>query len=1060
MKTNLQLIFLGTLLAVVYAIPSFGQEVSESSAAENSADSAQDAEASSGDADTVQNDSIPEPDSAAPADNDTPAPEAKADNASEPADASEATPAPAAETPAAETPAAETPAAETPAAETPATETPATETPVAPAVATPPTISRNVPKTTSRRSLGKSGELRFNFSGVTWPAVLEWFADEADLALQLDQIPIGSWTFADPTRSYSVSEALDVINLALLKRGYCLVRRGRMLQVIDLEQQNADKLISELAELVQPEQLETRGRSDIVSCVFPLGSMTPDAAKEELALMIGPWGRVIVLDSARQVKVTEGADKLIAIRDLLTQASSADTDVVEIILEHRAADEILELARPLLDLDPGVNSNESIRISVGIFGDRIYAAGLPGKTGLLEKLIEKADQPLATAESEDGSDVSTPVFLTHTIRSADSATVFDVLQTLLAGTPDARIAIDPKTNAIVAWARPETHEVIVKSITEMEGSGQDFKVLDLKRLDPAQALLTINKFFGITEEGGEGPIVDGDPTTGKIWVRGTSDQIMLVEKLLSELEGDDLLGGLSDKVRILPFTGRAAEDALNQVESLWPVTGRPNKIRTISPSRSGTTSGSSMPGIPERRIMRDAPDARFVPKSDNREPAYRFVTEPIAQSPTQNTTAQQGSGTVAPTNPGSPSDATVPQTTIKVGNADIVVQFTPAGMIIASEDTAALDTFQSLMESVASPSAMASDLPTIIWLKYIKADVAAELISSVLGGAESSFSSAVDSVASGMGGGMLGLLGGLGGLGGGGGGASSSMSILTTSGSVNIVADARLNALIVQANQIDLQMIELILEKVDIAESPEDIELVAKPALIPVIYQDAKDVADVVKSVFGSRIAGAQSSGGSRGGQGGQPSPQDFINALRGGGGGGRGGRGGGGDSASSEPAKINIAVDAKSNSLVVIATPQDFTEVQDLVEELDHSSMVTEETIVTYSTNGSVNPEVMKLALESILGTTASSTSDGGNSNSSSSSQRSGNSTTQSASEIQQRIEAFRARMGSGGFGSRGGGSSSGFGSRGGGAPGSGGSGGGRPSGGGSPGGGGGRGR
>ena len=121
--------------------------------------------------------------------------------------------------------------------------------------------------------------------------------------------------------------------------------------------------------------------------------------------------------------------------------------------------------------------------------------------------------------------------------------------------------------------------------------------------------------------------------------------------------------------------------------------------------------------------------------------------------------------------------------------------------------------------------------------------------------------------------------------------------------------------LIVQANPIDLQMIELILEKIDRQESPEDVETVAKPALIPVIYQDAKDVAEVVKSVFGDRIAGAQSGGGrgGGGGGGGQPSPQDFIDALRGGGG-GRGGRGS--DAATSEPAKISVAVDVKSNSL------------------------------------------------------------------------------------------------------------------------------------------------
>ena len=43
----------------------------------------------------------------------------------------------------------------------------------------------------------------------------------------------------------------------------------------------------------------------------------------------------------------------------------------------------------------------------------------------------------------------------------------------------------------------------------------------------------------------------------------------------------------------------------------------------------------------------------------------------------------------------------------------------------------------------------------------------------------------------------------------------------------------RLNALIIQANQIDMQMIEMILQKIDVQESPEDIETVAKPAFDP-----------------------------------------------------------------------------------------------------------------------------------------------------------------------------------------------------------------------------------
>ncbi len=590
-----------------------------------------------------------------------------------------------------------------------------------------PVTDKAAAKTIAGGELSSQAELRFNFSAAGWSDVLDWFSEQADLSLQLDQVPTGTFSFSDPTRSYSISEGLDVINLALMQRGYSLVRRGRMLQVIDLEAENANKLISEIAELVRAEDLEQRGKSDIVSCVMPLGSLTPDKAREELAQVVGPWGRVIVLDSARQVKVTETAEKLIAIRDLLASAAIADTAVIEIILKHRSSDELLEIARPLLGLEPGQNSSDDIRISVGLYGDRIYAAGLPGKTGLLEALIKKADQPLETTGST-GEQVANPTLQTHPITTADSTAVFDVLQTLLAGTPEARISIEPKTHAIIAWARPETHNMIKETIAKMEGRGQEFKVIDLRRLDPAQALVTINKFFGVTETGGEGPTVDGDPSTGKLWVRGTAEQIALVERLLSELEGSDSVGQLGDKVRILPYTGSDAQKALDQLQQVWSITGRKNKIRTISPTEKESNSG----GIPERRVPRqtDTPPANPSKPADateaRRKPVQRhyLISEPIDP---QDGSDQRAGRIEEP-------ELQNPTTTISVNGADIVVQFTPNGMMVASEDLEALDAFQSLMESFAEPSAAQSDLPTIVWLKYIKADLAAELISSVLGG--------------------------------------------------------------------------------------------------------------------------------------------------------------------------------------------------------------------------------------------------------------------------------------------------------------------------------------
>lgn len=931
-----------------------------------------------------------------------------------------------------------------------------------------------------RRLSGNERDLWFNFSQAQWKTVLEWFADEAELSLEYDQLPFGTFTYSDPTRAYSVSEALDVINLGLMKRGYALARRGRSLQIIDLEMENADKLISEIAELVKPSELDERGDSDIVSCVFPLGSMSPEAAKEELAQMVGPWGRVIVLDSARQVKVTETSSKLRAIRTLLENATSAESQVVEMELEHRTAEELLELARPLLGLEPGENVSEDIRISVSLYGDLIMATGDPGKLSLLEAIVTKRDKPLPTVEGDGESDAALPVFKTHFVATADIATVFDVLQTMLADTPDTRIGLDPNTKAVIARARPETQELIAKTIAEMEGKGQDFKVIQLRRLEPSQALLTINKFFGITEEAAaDGPTVDGDPVTGRLWVRGTPEQIELVEKLINELEGDDGISGLDDRVRILPYTGRAAEEALQQVQSLWQVTGRQNTIRTRTPSRNGSAGR----GIPERRANRE-PDARSTPTNTRpspagddgaRMPGAARLPQPLRSPPAGEVTqipeanlsadsppatrlviqndassSDNDDGASDGDNGGGADQATAAERRMsRTGSerseqagsgGDILVELTPAGIVIASEDVEALNAFEALFQSFASPSAMQTDLPTIFWLKYAEADATAELVLSVLGGGESTISSAVDTVTGGGFSGMLGLLGG----GGGGGSSSSSRSVLTSTGSVSIIPDMRLNALIVQANPVDLQMIELILEKVDRQESPEDIETTAKPALIPVIYQDADDVATVVKSVFGDRIVGNESGGGGRGGRGGggdgPPSPQDFINALRGGG--GRGGRGGG-DTPTFEAPKISIAVDAKSNSLVVIATPQDFEEVRSLVSALDYGGKENEEVVVTVPVGGGLNTNVLVTALESILGTqvTATSSSDSSSSTASSNNDNSNNGGASEA-DVQRRQEFFN-RLRSGGFGGRPGGFG-GFGGRGGGFGGFGGRGGG----------------
>lgn len=912
--------------------------------------------------------------------------------------------------------------------------TPSDTPAVAPTAAPAPTP---VPKNFSTSM--EEARLSFNFSGADWRLVLEWLAEEAQLSLQVDRYPTGTVNFSDPSRTYSVSESMDLLNRLLLDRGFALVRRGRLLMLIDLESDNASGLISEVAELVTPDELDQRADSDIVRCVFPLGGITPEAARTEIAQLIGPAGKAVVLDSAKQVVVTETVSRLKAIRSLLDNAASAGSEVTEIVLKYRGADEILEIARPLLGLEPGMNSSADIKIATGIYGDRLYATGLASKCALLSKIVERADTPLQTPAAAEGADAGLPRLETYPISNVEPAVVIDVLQTLLAGLPDTRIASDPKSRGIIAYTRPETHQLIQQTIDKLEGRGSSFEVIQLRRLEPSQALLTINKFFGVSAEAsGDGPTVDGDPVTKRLWIRGTPQQIQLVRDLIDQLEGADAMGPLGDRVRILPYTGREAEQALEQLQTLWDVTGRKNKIRMVTPA-SGAAAASrndSANGIsfPQRRVggerSVDEPMNAPVSQPNSEAPATLESRETTTFQDARRASTQAyqfvkqvgeaaAAGVVEDPNASEKPNADGTRVEIPGKGGDIVISMTPAGMIIASDDPEALADFEEMMRTLTDQTSVGGSQPTVFWLKYAKAQEAADLATKILSGGESSssFSSTGGgSLLGELGGGMLGGLLGFGG--GGGSGDESAGPVLTTTGSVSIIPDARLNALIVQANAIDMRMVEMVLEVIDREESPEDVQTTSKPQLIPVIYQDANEIATIIKGVYKERT------GEAGGGQQRQPSPEDFINALRGGG--GRGGRGGGGnENSGSKPTPINIAVDVRSNSLIVSAPPQDFEDIRALVEAIDAGGMQSEETVQIVSLGGNLKADVVQKALESVLGQKTQTTSSSPSSSSQpSSSQPAPSSGGTSQDDINRRIEFFRS-LRSGGASPFGGGGS-----------------------------------
>lgn len=155
-------------------------------------------------------------------------------------------------------------------------------------------------------------KLMFQFREMKWDAVLDWFANQQDLTLVMDQIPPGTFTYSD-TRSYSPSEGIDLLNSVLMTRNFSLVRREKMLVVMAL----SDSIPLELLPRVKLEELVKRGRFELVSVVFPLGGRPIDVVLQEVKPYLSSYGRAVPLAQGSQVLVVETAGKMQTINELI-----------------------------------------------------------------------------------------------------------------------------------------------------------------------------------------------------------------------------------------------------------------------------------------------------------------------------------------------------------------------------------------------------------------------------------------------------------------------------------------------------------------------------------------------------------------------------------------------------------------------------------------------------------------------------------------------------------------------------------------------------------------------
>jgi len=756
--------------------------------------------------------------------------------------------------------------------------------------------------------------LQFAFEGMPWRDVIKWFADTADLALHVGDVPTGSFTYSDP-ESFTTDEALDRLNLFLLPQGFTLVRSGKLLSVINLSDPRSLQQLDSLAKYVTIEQLQDASDNDVVKCIFPLGELDAEDAVDELSalkLMLAP----AVFSKTNQLMITDTARKLKNVKTIIDAFKPNELDngtvVKSFTLEHVDAEDILVVARPHLGLATGEMIGIDVSLSADLLGRNIFVTGIEDKVKLVEGLITAIDKPEKGLSTADGE----AELKSYVVNNGNVETVYNVLVTLLAG-ETVRLSMDETAGSIVALATPDIQKEIEQTVQQLQASDAEFAVIPLKTADPFVVVSLLEEMFDLTEnkrresagieaftrhgnsrgfdllkgiENSNAPRFDADPVNRRLFVRGTKHQVEQIKEIVAELDsGTSRTAGSNDRIRIIPLRGKEGERQLKVAARFW----RGNPV-FLYPSLDAARNEIS------ERVVGEAPGKANPFSSEERSPAAPASEN--AQLLTGHALSQE---------------------------AAIRCQFAPRGLIIQSEDTKALDDFEDHIVTLVGPVASTPSPPVVFYLKYTRPDDAIWMLAELLDGGEASLLGDSSSLVNGFVSSSSSFFGSL----------VSSREGTTTmvAGSITIVADSRLNRLIVQGTASDIEQVEGYLKIIDKDNSITSIETYGTSHIIELVYSRASEVALVIRSAYEGRVAGSAPGvgqgqpGGAQQGQ--RPNPQSSEKQDN--------------DKKSSkkelvaQPAKtlepkMTIAVHEPSNSLIVTAPDHLFDEVEQLAKVID----------------------------------------------------------------------------------------------------------------------------
>lgn len=483
------------------------------------------------------------------------------------------------------------------------------------------------------------GKVRFNFRGQAWPNVLDWLADISGTSLDWQELP-SDYLNLTTQRAYTVDEVRDLLNERLMTRGYTILKQQEGMVVAKLEGLNPARVPR-----VHAEDLRYCDDHEFVKVSFPLSWLIAEDAVEELKPMLSKHGTMSALSTSNRLEVLDVVTNLRQMQHVLQEEQSAEvrsSKVHEFFLRHTRAEDVMNQLESLLGMQKAggggggmmnpqmmqqmqqmqqqmmqqmqqaqqqggnkarrrPSGNNDIHLVINARQNSIIANAPPDKLVVIAEAVKMFDVP-----PQPGATIGSNFQRVQVFRLAQLDP--KALQSMLlqAGNldPSTQLVADDKNKALIAYATPADKITIEALINKLDGSGRQFKVIRLRRLQADYVAGSIRFMMGEEEEEddsnnrrdyfyyGFSPQqqnkkskdkfrVDADVINNRLLLWANDIELESIENLLVQL-GEIPAGGDSQRGRLRTLELGSSDDAtklLQKLKEVWPqVSPAPLKI--------------------------------------------------------------------------------------------------------------------------------------------------------------------------------------------------------------------------------------------------------------------------------------------------------------------------------------------------------------------------------------------------------------------------------------------------------------------------------------------------